>query len=452
VPRTIDLSHFIMADFPAKGLGQSQSSLTLETLPPEMQFEIFKHVSLGDLAKIACSFALLSHIAETELYQRDMRQAKYKGSRALVYAARKNNVPLVYKIFDYGGARALNYHFHCKAQVTFTNVTGEQRGRSLSSLTPLHWAASEGNDAVVTLFLDHGALINQPNMFQILRNGNDELWSVTALSTAVSRKNVSTAHILLNKGAQWHPVCIRQNAKITPERLRLREIPAMISVDRYWLLKTAVQRNLQSVLGSLLSLAGPIDEATMPYGYCTLLNTATQTAGSIDLIPQLLSSGATVARSGMNLESPLHNLARLQDQDAALKGLRYLSSLPGFSCNILNNSGLTPLAVASYLLHRRMILALLSLGANPNLGHGNRPWPPLRRLTLRVALLANGGDLVNERLIIDCMVPLYRAGAVFDADCINNLMIASRLHLYTHVAFSEMARQMRMSMQNQQGS
>jgi len=90
-----------------------------------------------------------------------------------------------------------NLHYHAcvglsKASANiFENCSNEQLNkRDHQGNTPLIWAASEGNDDVVQLLVEHGANVNCQNL-----NGE------TALYVAAARGHDSIAHILLENGA-----------------------------------------------------------------------------------------------------------------------------------------------------------------------------------------------------------------------------------------------------------
>ncbi|KAI9154861.1 Poly [ADP-ribose] polymerase tankyrase-2 [Paramyrothecium foliicola] len=393
-------------------------SPSFESLPVEVHLQMFEHVSSSGLANIARQSPKLRLIAEHVLYTRDCNEARENSPRALLFAARTNRTAIAKKSFGHGGRDVINFHGHDHIRVRSTDV--------FYVMTPLFVAASNGSLEVLNVLIENGALINKPSIVHYAISRGPEYYLVTPLSIAIDQGNGAAAHSLLNHGADTLGPYKRAAMPYAVSDLFLTELP---NATQGSALGQAVHRNLSSIVNRLLMTFQDINHV---YHNRTALQIATSKAATVKYIPRLLDAGAAIVGFGPDRLSPLHYLAMLDDQNAAIRGIRYIAYAPRrFNPNPLDRQGRTPLSVAASKLSAKIIRELLAVGADPEFGPTLNL--PMRMVTATVMSRSQKGIYFSDQAVRYCILNLREAGAKVDPICLMELGQVNRLDLITQL-------------------
>lgn len=178
------------------------SQLCLESMPGEVQAEIFKFVGNDALFKICLLSLSLVKEAQRTLFRRDLEPGRHKY-KALWWAINTTSR-------DDVGVRIVDLTFSHGADINYLYRT------SMAMKTAIHIAAECGKNLVILALLKHGASLSAPSLTLVrpqmyMRNelfaalGTDtdyracRLW--LPLSGAIMRNKKDTARMLIEHGA-----------------------------------------------------------------------------------------------------------------------------------------------------------------------------------------------------------------------------------------------------------
>uniref|UniRef100_A0A4W5NRB7 Ankyrin 1 n=1 Tax=Hucho hucho TaxID=62062 RepID=A0A4W5NRB7_9TELE len=217
---------------------------------------------------------------------------------------------------------------------------------SKTGFTPLHIAAHYENLNVAQLLLNRGANVNFTP-----KNG------ITPLHIASRRGNVIMVRLLLDRGAQ---IDAKTKDELTP-------------------LHCAARNGHVRIIEILLDQGAPI-QAKTKNGLSPIHMSAQ--GDHMDCVRQLLQYNAEIDDITLDHLTPLHVAAHcghhrmakvLLDKGAkpnsrALRGMDiFVSAYDSFiACFVSPQSGLTPLHVASFMGHRKIVTHLVQKGASPS--------------------------------------------------------------------------------------
>ena len=267
----------------------------------------------------------------------------------------------------------------------------------LSPMSPLHWAAADGNIAVVTALIERGADVNETNndgysflhpagnspLHNAARNGQLLMVAILLAKGAnvnqvnndgetplhLSVKDEKTANLLLEKGADVNLVdkqgmlplhsaasfgSVAVTTALLDKGVNVNQIDSNGASSLHW----AANGGQVPVISALLSNGGNVNQADNE-GRTPLYWAANNGNGAV--VAVLLSHGADVNQANDGGETPLHTTA-YNGREAIVAVL--LSN--GSQVNHANKYGSTPLYIAAQYGKELVVDALLSKGAAVN--------------------------------------------------------------------------------------
>lgn len=282
----------------------------LDQCPHELLFSIFGELDAPSLACLARVSKSINPVAEEVLYQTDaLVTAKTEGSRALFWAARNDDMKLLEKAVAWKGSQDVNFSgllgLPSKGFPRFDDCVLCDISAPVTGM-----AAGSGHDHIVARLLDLGSLID----YSTQQPTEVRYYYFTPLLYAIAGGHVSTAHLLVERGA-----C--QTVGFEEVWSNNRYVRAsMISA-----LYSALHMDLEPVVDRPDTLA--VDNQANRV-YCPRsenpIHLACRSKDRVQYIQRLLDAGADTNSYVPVDATPLCLLSCLRDQDVPIKYIQVL--------------------------------------------------------------------------------------------------------------------------------